>query len=836
MARQFDVDEFLEREIYSRVPECLDRMLPEFDWKRKRNHWEATNGITTREQFRARPARVMVYDNRPWLVVVHDLPGMRLLDLAAGGLRPRGDDFWNAVRKLADAVGVAVPSRSETPAAAAIRQERELLEDRMEAFYRWAAEELEADNLKAEKARDYLAERGLGVEARRTLGVGLYADHEAAKRAVEAAGGGWDDKNQWLTGYLVFPWRDPRGRAAGAWCRYVGKPPSPTVPKFGGLAGMVKPAPLYLDRAASARVRELVLVEGILDAAVAQVMGDPRVVAVAGTSFNANPEWAKAIKAMRPNRVIACLDPDAAGDRGLPKMLEDLHAAGLEAWAAPSLPAGVDVDDYLRKHGLETWNDHLAKSQPGLVRLAEADLAAITPEADDMAKAAAVERVRDRVRDMAKPGSTASLYADDVARLVAERTGYDPEAIGGVLARAEATGAERKLAAEAKRVADQLARELKNATRPVADIVLEYRERLDRMRPPEDNRPPPFSVDRILELTRNAPPPKLTGWRTLDNDLEFRFVPGELALVAARTSHGKTAVMMNLAWRWLLDPAAPPLLIYSAEEPVERLFWRLASLASVDINPNQAWTGSELRDYARSPAARGEKYRWPGRLEHHQEIVDRMRMLEAKLHFVWNTRWSAAEIRADAMRWADEHGQPAAVLVDYVQKLAPPPAIGKRATERRDIEVSLSARELKSLAVDLDCPVVSGAQLNRAAVGADQRAKLAACASLAEAVSKLESCRPQLHHLREGGLEQEADAVLGLMNYAVDWRETMRRENAPRAENRKGLKAVQQPMDIGTLKNRYGLVGEWQRMNWTGRYGLLEDAKADNAKAEDGDY
>ena len=115
MARQFDVDEFLEREIYSRVPESLDRMLPEFGWTRKRNHWEATNKITTRDQFSARADRVTVYDNRPHWVVVQGGQGRRLLDLAAGGVRPRGDDFWTAVRKLADAVGVAVPSRSETP-------------------------------------------------------------------------------------------------------------------------------------------------------------------------------------------------------------------------------------------------------------------------------------------------------------------------------------------------------------------------------------------------------------------------------------------------------------------------------------------------------------------------------------------------------------------------------------------------------------------------------------------------------------------------------------------------------------------------------------------------
>jgi hypothetical protein len=109
-------------------------------------------------------------------------------------------------------------------------------------------------------------------------------------------------------------------------------------------------------------------------------------------------------------------------------------------------------------------------------------------------------------------------------------------------------------------------------------------------------------------------------------------------------------------------------------------------------------------------------------------------------------------------------------------------------------------------------------------VTADTRKKLAACATLEAAIEILEAHKPHLHHLREGGVEQEADAVLGLMNYVTDWHATMKHEGVPRADKRSGMKRRTVPIDVGTLKNRYGKVGQWRRMEWTGRYGLVSDA------------
>jgi replicative DNA helicase len=135
-----------------------------------------------------------------------------------------------------------------------------------------------------------------------------------------------------------------------------------------------------------------------------------------------------------------------------------------------------------------------------------------------------------------------------------------------------------------------------------------------------------------------------------------------------------------------------------------------------------------------------------------------------------------------------------AVLVDYLQRL---PFEGK--ADRRDIEVSAIGRTLKSLAVDLSVPVVVGAQINREAIPKDYQEKIQKEMKngTAAALDYMKAARPELHHLREGGSEQEADLVLGLLNYAADIH-TGADENSPTER-----------FEVGVLKNRYGRAGQW---------------------------
>jgi len=151
-------------------------------------------------------------------------------------------------------------------------------------------------------------------------------------------------------------------------------------------------------------------------------------------------------------------------------------------------------------------------------------------------------------------------------------------------------------------------------------------------------------------------------------------------------------------------------------------------------------------------------------------------------------------------------------VVDYLQRVSPPAG----SFDRRDIEISAVTRQFKALAVDLDAPVVAAAQIGRQAVE-DSRKLPPGDYFDPRVQDALRLRRPQLHHLREGGSEQEADLVLGLLNYRADYQEDL--SDAAASSPIPNVTRL----EVGTLKNRYGTPGRWVSLAFDGRYGLLRN-------------
>jgi replicative DNA helicase len=244
------------------------------------------------------------------------------------------------------------------------------------------------------------------------------------------------------------------------------------------------------------------------------------------------------------------------------------------------------------------------------------------------------------------------------------------------------------------------------------------------------------------------------------------------------------------------------LVFYSAEEPEISIYHRLLALLSVETG--DPWSTSEVRDYLRDEHSRPL---WPSP----QDLVAAHGMLrswERHCFVVHRPSWTVADIAAHARSLADRH-KVGAIFVDYLQRIPPPP----RSYDRRDIEVSAVGRHLKSLAVELSLPVLVAAQINRDAVPPNY-GKLLAGKTYAEAKAIIRKARPDLHHLREGGSEQEADLVLGLLNYAADYRtEVNQYVNVPKVTL----------LEVGTLKQRYGASGKWAELALEGRAQLIRD-------------
>ena len=217
----------------------------------------------------------------------------------------------------------------------------------------------------------------------------------------------------------------------------------------------------------------------------------------------------------------------------------------------------------------------------------------------------------------------------------------------------------------------------------------------------------------------------------------------EMIVIAARPSMGKTALAMNIAEHVALVEGKP-VAVFSLEMSSQQLVQRLlCSRAKVNLQRVRNGFLSE-RDFPSLTAAAS-------------------RLAAAKMFIDDSPGLSIAELRAKARRLVASH-QVQLLVIDYLQLLR---STSRRAQDNRQIEISEISAGIKSLAKELNIPIIVIAQLNRQP---DARAK--------------EGGRPRLSDLRESGsIEQDAD-VVGLLvrseYYETD--EEAKQEKAGEAE------------------------------------------------------
>ena len=229
------------------------------------------------------------------------------------------------------------------------------------------------------------------------------------------------------------------------------------------------------------------------------------------------------------------------------------------------------------------------------------------------------------------------------------------------------------------------------------------------------------SIDNLYKQSREVTG-LATGFTELDR-MTSGLQKGELIIIAARPSMGKTALAINIAQNAAIRGQAT-VAVFSLEMSKESLLRRmLASQAWVDQRKLQ--TG------------------FLGR-EDHDKLQNALgQLVEARLFIDDSAGISLAEMRAKARRLKQNAGGLDLIVVDYLQLMsATVPSSGRRNYENRTQEVSAISRGLKALAKELDVPVVALSQLSRAS---ERRG---------------EDKRPLLSDLRESGsIEQDADVV-----------------------------------------------------------------------------
>jgi len=228
-------------------------------------------------------------------------------------------------------------------------------------------------------------------------------------------------------------------------------------------------------------------------------------------------------------------------------------------------------------------------------------------------------------------------------------------------------------------------------------------------------------IDRVTELHENGAE-EVTGVRTGFLDLD-RYTAGlqkgDLIVLAARPSMGKTAFALNMAEHVAVHEELP-VLVFSMEMGASQLALRMVgSLGRID------------QQHLRTGALRDDEWT---RLT---EAVDQLG--KVSLYIDETAALNPAELRARARRMARQFGGTLGlIVVDYLQLMSG----SGGSDENRATELGEISRGLKALAKELQCPVVALSQLNRS-------------------VETRNDKRPMMSDLRESGaIEQDADVIM----------------------------------------------------------------------------
>jgi replicative DNA helicase len=227
-------------------------------------------------------------------------------------------------------------------------------------------------------------------------------------------------------------------------------------------------------------------------------------------------------------------------------------------------------------------------------------------------------------------------------------------------------------------------------------------------------------LDRVQEMADNQN--DITGVPTgfVDFDrMTSGMQPGDLIVLAARPSMGKTALAINIAEHVALNEGLP-VAVFSMEMGASQLAVRIVgSIGRVD--QGHLRTGKLSDD------------EWP-RLT---EAIEKLR--NVSLHIDETPGLTPSELRANARRLSRQCGKLGLIVVDYLQLMSGSSSSGG---DNRATEIGEISRGLKMLAKELQCPVIALSQLNRS-------------------VEQRTDKRPMMSDLRESGaIEQDADVIM----------------------------------------------------------------------------
>ena len=719
--------DFNDNVLYPSLFDSLDQVFPEFQFRKNGPNWVSGNKLKVTGETGDKVGSVMVYRDRPYYLKDYTRDGRAITTYLEE--QGKASDWIEAVRYLANNLGLEIPSDDLSKEDRAKYRQAEKKASLYEAVNDFFIDCLSnkdneiAKSAEANKARLYLAERGFNQDNLRThfqeldaqsnkAEIGLVPSFTQIKNHLENkifSSGEIDNLllnslSSLVVNRVTIPLRDPIGRIKGFAFRAITA--EDTGPKYLYSSGLDKSSFLFNLRAVKGD-KDLVIVEGLIDALHARALGLENVVALGGTSFNATQ--LKLAQRYGAEKLTLCLDNDRAGIEATIRAIDLIKKTSpdLKFYIA-SLPKDVkDPDELITKSGIEALKTVIKEAQSYLGFHLDITLSRFTENTD---------KGRDELLDDFRQVSY--LASNPVEReLVLEKFINKAEPLG-ITRKALELYAERiKSGLEREKEAKRIDKALSDAKALLEEGKLERANELLGKHSKQNNIAisedafsgllKPITEGEVSERLKIKPESLPSGYTFKGEEL---LIPsGAITILSAPTSHGKTSFLINLALSVAKKSQdIKPIHFFSYEENQEAIILKaLNTFSNTEISKNNR---RSIEAYLRDGSEQFFKKEGKEKIDLFKQDKEKFfkeYLSTRKLNFHY-VSYSVEEL-VSAIHYLNKAGEVGAVFIDYMQILR----LKNHKASSRQEELKQICLDLKDCSVETGIPLILGAQFNR---------------------------------------------------------------------------------------------------------------------------
>jgi DNA primase catalytic core len=809
-----NINDFIKDELYPRIYDSVDTVFPEHRFRRSRGQWQSKTYLDGREHA-SRADKTVITAQAPGRILEQGGETKSLIDYVME--RDRAD-FVQAVKTLAAAVGLELPSKDISPE---YKEKQSLLEDCNSYFIFCLTAASGSD-----KVRAYLNERGYSEAEIGAMELGYIPsqaklfkhlqDRGHSQRLIEETVTIAADTRIGSSHVLTIPYRSG-GTLKGFKFRAIQE----ATPKYINTSGLDRNGGFF-NLSAIRADKDLIIVEGELDSLHATVKGIDNVVATGGSSIN-EIQVRDAIKRGAKSFTL-CFDTEPGKEEqtetAVNKAIEVILGTGVNRVYIVTLPAineaKTDLDSYIKAAGIDAFRQLVSQA----VTYFEYRLQLILNRYGRLEeqREGGVLTAKDIGNLLEDVITTAAKIPDPLDRDRFKKTftslediqslGVTEEALSATLEQLTTTRDRQAQAQEFKRLLAEVNELHDRGDMSGALGLMEAKAKQIRLQDKATEFSSllvPAKEDEIRQRLAAKPDSLNTGYRI--GPEELLLPSGAISILAAPTSHGKTTFLINLAINLAKAYPDKEAYLFSYEEDQDSvLISALNTYLDEEISINNKrtiksylTTGSTqyiAADKVDSFTAKKERF--------FRELIDSRRL---NIHY---TSYDSDTL-IDAIRYLYKRANPGVILIDYIQLLnLPRGAAGdKYKTYSRQEELKQICLALKDLAVETGLTIVLGAQFNRQI---DHHLELHAN-KIGEA----------------GDIERVASLILGLWNNKftpIYGKDSEKQEIQQKGLNKEGT------IYATVLKNRSGQVGHYGLLEFNGNLNRIKNKNSGDSYFE----